>query len=442
MFEVNHQSPTRLGAQPTADATTRLSIQARSWRQYLVSAALLAALFGAPAAVPTAAQVRPKSATQQQARPVGGKRIIRGTVKDDAGHPLISAHVRVKGAGRGSVTNANGQFSLQVPNGKVTIEASYIGMKPRTLVIPAGTGNLVRDIMLSEGGTTLGEAVITNGYQKIDPRNNTAAITSVKMDDILMPNMTTVDMALEGRIPDLVFTNNSGEAVATGRVRVRGTSTIVGNREPLWVLDGFVLQDPVDVSTEQLNDPDYINYIGNAISGINPEDIERIDVLRDAAATAIYGTRASNGVIVVTTKKGKVGPPSIRYSGQTTITRRPHYTDSNIKLMNSQERVQFGKDLCSLHYAFPKNMPLVGYEGAFYRYQTAQTNYQEFLNEVRHYETVNTDWFDILTENAVTQQHSLSISGGSDATRYYASVGYMRQNDVIRRNMLTATLWP
>lgn len=264
MFEVNHQSPTSLGVQPTADATTRLSIQARSWRQYLVSAALLAALFGAPAAVPTAAQVRPKSATQQQARPVGGKRIIRGTVKDDAGHPLISAHVRVKGAGRGSVTNANGQFSLQVPNGKVTIEASYIGMKPRTLVIPAGTGNLVRDIMLSEGGTTLGEAVITNGYQKIDPRNNTAAITSVKMDDILMPNMTTVDMALEGRIPDLVFTNNSGEAGATGRVRVRGTSTIVGNREPLWVLDGFVLQDPVDVSTEQLNDPDYINYIGNA----------------------------------------------------------------------------------------------------------------------------------------------------------------------------------
>lgn len=432
MFEVNHQPPTSLGAQPTADATTRLSIQARSWRQYLVSAALLAALFGAPAAVPTAAQVRPKSATQQQARPVGGKRIIRGTVKDDAGHPLISAHVRVKGAGRGSVTNANGQFSLQVPNEKVTIEASYIGMKPRTLVIPAGTGNLVRDIMLSEGGTTLGEAVITNGYQKIDPRNNTAAITSVKMDDILMPNMTTVDMALEGRIPDLVFTNNSGEAGATGRVRVRGTSTIVGNREPLWVLDGFVLQDPVDVSTEQLNDPDYINYIGNAISGINPEDIERIDVLRDAAATAIYGTRASNGVIVVTTKKGKVGPPSIRYSGQTTITRRPHYTDSNIKLMNSQERVQFGKDLCSLHYAFPKNMPLVGYEGAFYRYQTAQTNYQEFLNEVRHYETVNTDWFDILTENAVTQQHSLSISGGSDATRYYASVGYMRQNDVIK----------
>lgn len=180
MFEVNHQSPTSLGAQPTADATTRLSIQARSWRQYLVSAALLAALFGAPAAVPTAAQVRPKSATQQQARPVGGKRIIRGTVKDDAGHPLISAHVRVKGAGRGSVTNANGQFSLQVPNEKVTIEASYIGMKPRTLVIPAGTGNLVRDIMLSEGGTTLGEAVITNGYQKIDPRNNTAAITSVR----------------------------------------------------------------------------------------------------------------------------------------------------------------------------------------------------------------------------------------------------------------------
>ena len=404
----------------------------RGWQSRLVAFALVAATLAAASPTPAYAQTKAKAKATTQQAPQQGRRVVKGQVTDDAGQPLVSAHVRVKGAQRGSVTDANGRYTLQIPAGKVTIECSYIGMKKKTLALPAGSAALERNIMLSANSTTLGEAVITNGYQKIDPRNNTAAITSVKMEDILMPNMTTVDMALEGRIPDLVFTNNSGEAGATGRVRVRGTSTIVGNREPLWVLDGFVLQDPVNVSTEQLNDPDYINYIGNAISGINPEDIERIDVLRDAAATAIYGTRASNGVIVVTTKKGKVGPPTIRYSGQTTITRRPHYSDSNIKLMNSQERVQFGKDLCDLHYVFPQNMPMVGYEGAFYRYSTGQTSYQDFLSEVQRYETVNTDWFDILTKNSVTQQHSLSISGGSDATRYYASVGYTRQNDVIR----------
>lgn len=376
---------------------------------------------------------QPETTTRAQTPSDNGKqRVLSGVVTDETGQPLIGAHVSVKGTLRSTTTNVDGQYSFKVPTEKFTLQVSYIGTKPQTAAIAAGRNALTRNFTLASSDNVLGEAVITNGYQTIDPRNNTAAITTVKMDDILMPNMTTVDMALEGRIPDLVFTQNSGEAGATGRVRLRGTTTIIGNREPLWVLDGFVLQDPVEVSPDQLNDPDYINYVGNAISGINPEDIERIDVLRDAAATAIYGTRASNGVIVVTTKKGRVGPPRIRYSNQTTITRRPHYTDSDIKLMNSAERVQFGKDLCDLHYVFPSNMPMVGYEGAFYRYQTAQISYEQYLDEVRRYETVNTDWFDLLTENAVTMQHTLSISGGSEATRYYSSIGYTRQNDIIK----------
>lgn len=267
---------------------------------------------------------------------------------------MVGAYVIVKGTKRSAMTNVDGQYTLRIPQTKVTLTVSYVGAKAQTVEIAPGRTATTRNIKLKNNDRVLGEAVVTNGYQTIDPRNNTAAITTVKMDEILMPNMTTVDMALEGRIPDLVFTNNSGEAGATGRIRLRGTSTIIGNREPLWVLDGFILQDPVDVSPDQLNDPDYINYVGNAISGINPEDIDRIDILRDAAATAIYGTRASNGVIVVTTKKGRVGPPTIRYSNQTTLTRRPRYSDGDIKLMNSQERVQFGKDLCDLHYVSPR----------------------------------------------------------------------------------------
>ena len=112
----------------------------------------------------------------------------------------------------------------------------------------------------------------------------------------------------------MVVTSNSGEINATPRLRIRGTSTIIGNREPLWVVDGIIVNDPVNLSPDVLNDPDYVNRIGNAISGLNPQDIERLDVLKDAAATALYGTRAANGVIVVTTKRGHVGKPVISCS--------------------------------------------------------------------------------------------------------------------------------
>ena len=416
--------------QPIASADTPLWW--RAWRQSCAPAVLLAALVFTPFAPTLQAQVNTPSQTAAAKPDQNGFRTLSGVVTNEQGEPMVGAYVIVKGTKRSAMTNVDGQYTLRIPQTKVTLTVSYVGAKAQTVEIAPGRTATTRNIKLKNNDRMLGEAVVTNGYQTIDPRNNTAAITTVRMDEILMPNMTTVDMALEGRIPDLVFTNNSGEAGATGRIRLRGTSTIIGNREPLWVLDGFILQDPVDVSPDQLNDPDYINYVGNAISGINPEDIDRIDILRDAAATAIYGTRASNGVIVVTTKKGRVGPPTIRYSNQTTLTRRPRYSDGDIKLMNSQERVQFGKDLCDLHYVFPSNMPMVGYEGAFYRYETGQTSYADFLNEVRRYETINTGWFKELTEDAVTMQHSLSVSGGSEATRYYASVGYTRQNDVIK----------
>lgn len=352
-----------------------------------------------------------------------------GRVIDASGEPIVGATVQEQGVdGHGTVTDLEGQFSLKLKNkNNAQLVISFMGMQQQ--VVPWKGKKL--KIVLQEDTQDIDEVVVT-GYQTIDRRKVTASITSVRMEDVLMPEMTTIDQALEGRIPDLLYVQNSGSVGATARLRVRGTSTLVGNREPLWVLDGFILQDPVEVTPEQLNDPDYINYVGNAISGINPQDIERIDVLKDAAATALYGTRAANGVIVVTTKKGKPGPPSIRYSTQVTFTRRPRYTDRNINLMNSQERVQFGKDLCDLHYVFPQNMPMVGYEGAYYRYQTGQTSYQDFLNEVRWYETANTDWFDLLCKDAVTHSHTLNLSGGSDNTRYYASIGYTREDGTVR----------
>ena len=132
---------------------------------------------------------------------------------------------------------------------------------------------------------------------------------------------------------------------AAPKLRIRGTSTILGNREPLWVLDGIVLSDPVNVDPQQINDPDFVNLLGNAISGLNPNDIEQIDVLKDASATALYGAKAGNGVIVITTKKGKIGKPSITYTGNFTYTPRPRYSDKDVYMMNSEERMDVSKEL-------------------------------------------------------------------------------------------------
>ena len=361
---------------------------------------------------------------------------IRGVVLDEKGEPLPGATVLITRPQQrwGATAGVEGTFSIRIPKeirsaNDLYLTVSYIGFEEKRMKL-RNDANQYR-VLLRPDNKVMDEVIVT-GYEVIDRRKTTSAISSVKMEDVLVPGMTTIDQALEGRIPDLLYIQNSGEVGSTARLRVRGTSTLIGNREPLWVLDGFVLQDPVDVSPEQLNDPDYINYVGNAISGINPQDIERIDVLKDASATALYGTRASNGVIVVTTKKGRLGPPSIHYSNQTKVTIGPRYSDRNINLMNSRERVQFGKDLCDLHYSFPSNMPMVGYEGAYYRYQSGQTSYADFLNEVSWYETVNTDWFDVLTRDALTHAHTLSVSGGSEAVRYYVSLGYTRENGNIK----------
>ena len=379
------------------------------------------------AATPLSAQTTATTQTAAQ------DHVVSGMVFDKTGEPLVGANVRVT-LGRKvwtAQTDSKGAYRVKLPAGTSTaglsISASYLGMKRQT---KSGRSNVAHyDFMLEDHSQSLGEAVVT-GYGTISTREKTSAITSLKMEEILMPGMTSLEQALEGRVPDMVFMQNSGEVGATARMRIRGTSTLIGNREPLWVLDGIPLSDPVDVTNDQLNDPDYINYIGNAISGINPQDIERVDVLKDAAATALYGTRAANGVIVVTTKKGEPGPPRITYNSQLKYTARPRYSDRDIYLMNSQERVQFGQELMNLHYTFPNHMTMVGYEGAYHRFVTGQTDYNGFLAEVQRAETVNTDWFKLLTHDTFNHNHTVALSGGSETARYYASLGYNREEGV------------
>lgn len=352
---------------------------------------------------------------------------VNGIIRDTDGEPLEGAVIHNKAEKNGTITDLSGLFSLPVSQDNVTLTITYIGKK--TLVYKAKAGMTLK-LTLEEDEHVMGDVVIT-GYQNIDRRHLTSAVTSVKMEDIQIPGVTNLNKMFDGRIPDMMVSSNSGEVNATPRLRIRGTSTIIGNREPLWVVDGIIVNDPVNLSPDVLNDPDYVNRIGNAISGLNPQDIERLDVLKDAAATALYGTRAANGVIVITTKKGRAGKPVVSYSATATMRQRPRYTDKRVNLMNSQERIQFSQDLVSKHYIYPSSMPLVGYEAALSNYYNRTYTEEQFQSEVARMQTMNTDWFDILTHDSFSHDHAINVSGGSEAIRYYASIGYTDEDDVI-----------
>ena len=380
-----------------------------------------------------AATITPAWATSPQSVTTAKEEgVVSGQVMDEIGQPLPGVTIRIDGTNGGVTSDYEGRFSIKVPKGKsIHVTCSYIGCKTQKLTLKSGEKDVV--ILMLDDKATLEEVVIT-GYQQIDRRNLTSSVTSVKMDDIARAGVSSVDKMLQGRIPDLVLSNNSGEINSTPKIRIRGTSTLIGNREPLWVVDGIIINDPVNLKSDVINDPDYINRIGNAISGINPQDIERIDVLKDAAATALYGTRAANGVIVVTTKKGRAGKPVISYSFTGTMRQRPRYTDSKIDLMNSLERTQVSRELANMHYSFPSDMSYVGYEDALQKYYSGVYSRAEFEQAVAAAETQNTDWFKLLTHDSFSQDHNVNISGGADKFRYYASLGYTDDDDVINNN--------
>ena len=355
---------------------------------------------------------------------------IRGIVTDKKKAPLPGVTVLIKGTTIGVSTDQNGRFEIVQPkDSNVTLIVSFIGMKTQTIVYKGKELNIV----MEEDSQEMEEVVVT-GYQVINRRKNTGSSQRLKMDDIMTAGVPNLDQMLEGRISGMTLVSGSGEVGVAPKIRIRGTSTLIGNREPLWVVDGIIVQDPVPISAEELNDPDYINRIGNAIAGLNPQDIERLDVLKDAAATALYGTKAANGVIVITTKKGRVGAPIINYNMTTTFRQRPRYSDRKIELMNSKERIQFSRELNEQHYVFSGHFNYVGYEGLLNDLYNGKINDTQFAEKVAYLETLNTDWFKLLTEDSFSHQHTVSISGGSNKTRYYASIGYSRDNDVLKGN--------
>ena len=349
---------------------------------------------------------------------------VTGNVTDQGLHPLPGVTVRWKGSTVGTATNVAGNFDLLLPERKeVVLVFSFVGM--REVEVKLVDDKPVHVVMEEESSELEEVNVISTGYYNVDKRHLTSSVTSIKAEDIMMPGVGTIDQMLEGRVPGMIFMQNSGQVGTSPRIKIRGTTTLLGATAPLWVLDGVILSDPVNVDPQQINDLDFVNLLGNAISGLNPEDIDRIDVLKDASATAIYGPKASNGVIVITTKKGKVGTPAVSYSLTGTFRQRPRYTDRSVNVMNSEERIDYSKELATKGITVTDNNSHVGYEAAYYDYMNGKMNYEDFVREVNRMETVNTDWLGLLMHDTFSHTHSLSVSGGSDNVRYYTSLGYM-----------------
>ena len=353
---------------------------------------------------------------------------VTGTVKDRRGEPLPGVTVLVKGTSVGVVSDIEGKFKIAIPRDTVTFIFSFVGMKRQEVKYIPGKK---LDIVMDEDVEEMEEVVIT-GYQKIDKRHLTSAVTTLKADDINVAGISTIDKMLEGHVPGMIFMQNSGQVGAAPKLRIRGSSTVLGSREPLWVLDGIILHDPVNVDPSQINDLDFVNLLGNAISGLNPDDIEQIDVLKDASATALYGTRAANGVIVITTKKGKIGPPTVSYSMTGSLSLRPRYGDREVNMMNSEERMAFSRELIEKGVMFTRLNAWVGYEAAISDYWNGKMDFDEFQSLVSRYETTNTDWFKLLCRDAFSHNHTLSLSGGTDNIRYYASLGYNDEKGVLK----------
>ena len=349
---------------------------------------------------------------------------VRGRVTDAKKQPIPGVTVLFKGTTVGTATDADGRFELAQPKDSTgELVFSFVGMKTVTVKWTAGKEV---NVVMEEDMEVVDEVVVT-GYQTLDKRLSASSTYSVKAVDVMQPGRSSIDEMLQGEVPGLMVVNTSGSPQSLPKMRMRGTATLLGNAAPVWVIDGVLREDPVNIANEDvaaaldMTNPNYLMF-GNAISGLNPMDIESITFLKDASATAIYGTRAANGVIVVTTKKGKAGRTSINYSGTLTVKQRPSYKRS-ADVMNSQERMRLSMEFFEDGLVF-KSTPKYGFEKAMIDYLENKIPFSEVVKEYKTREALNTDWFDLLFSNSLSQSHAISISGGKDETSYYASLSY------------------
>ena len=361
---------------------------------------------------------------------------IVGQVTDNKKLPLPGVTVIVKGLTIGTATDGNGRYALTLPKTeKLSLLFSFIGMKTREV---AYTGKDTINVVMQEDSETL-EDVIVTGYATIDRGSYVGAVTQIRAEDIQVAGEATIDQMLQGWVPGMSVINKTGKVGGSPKIRIRGTSTLLGNQEPLWVVDGVIQSDPLpipDDASPLSSEMDGLRETAsNAISWLNPADIETITVLKDASATAIYGTKATNGVIVITTKKAKGDGLNISYSGNFSVGMKPNY--GMYDMMNSQEHMRFSQQLWEDRDSYNQNILPIGYAGLIQKLQKKEITRQQFEQEYRKMERMNTDWFDILFRNSFSHAHNVSISAQGEKVSSRFSVGINSTRGEAKGNDMT-----
>lgn len=345
--------------------------------------------------------------------------------------PVIGATVKVQGTSIATATDIDGRFTVNAPSSKSIIEVTYVGMKPYEF--KATTKD--QKIFLESTATELEEVVVT-GMQRMDKRLFTGAAAKVDADKSKLSGLADVSRSLEGRVSGVQVSNVSGTFGAAPKIRVRGATSIYGSSKPLWVIDGVIYEDNVDVSADELSSGDAKTLISSAVAGLNSDDIESFTVLKDGSATSIYGARAMAGVIVVTTKKGSKGRVSVNYTGEFTSRLKPSYSEYNI--MNSQEMMGVYKEMESKGWLAIENLVNAENSGIYgkmyqllreydattgtYGLENTEASKNAYLQAA---EFRNTNWFDLLFSTAIQQNHAVSISTGSERSQSYFSMSMM-----------------
>ena len=360
------------------------------------------------------------------------ERTVTGVVKDEAGTPLPGASVQVKGTSHGVATDFDGKYSIKVPNDSAVLVFSQLGSASVEKVV--GTAKVI-NVVLKENVTEL-KGVVVTGYQEFDRSKFTGNAQTLKADNIKMDGVVDVGRMIEGRAAGVNVQNISGTFGTSPKITIRGGSSIFGDTKPLWVVDGAVQEEVVNLSFEQLASGDASTLVSSAISGINANDIESIEILKDASALSLYGARALNGAVIITTKSGKKNVKTqINYQLEESVRMIPNYNQYDI--MNSQETMDVYQELERKGYFSLSSHTQARYGGAYnimYRaidtYDPATGRYGLENTEaariafLRKYEYANTDWFKTLFRPSLTQNHTVSLSGGGENATVYGSVGF------------------
>lgn len=360
---------------------------------------------------------------------------IKGKVVNTEKKTLAGVTITVVETNKKTSTNQNGDFQIDTKNGE-TLLFNFIGYKPQRIVV---TNDQITVTMQEVENSIEEVSVVSTGYQTINKKLFTGSASTVQMKDIKIEGATDVSRMLEGRVAGVSVQNVSGTFGSAPKLRVRGATSITGDNKPLWVVDGVVLEDVVNISNDQLSSGDALTLIGSSVAGINTEDIESLEILKDASATAMYGARAMNGVVVITTKKGRIGKPMVNYSGNFSTYLKPTYSSFNI--MNSVDQMSvylemerkgllnFSQNLRSQNGGvFTKMYQLIDqYDSGTNSYGLANTP-EAKEGFLRRYANANTNWFDILFTNSFVQEHALSVSSGTENVQHYLSGSYYKDS--------------